>query len=125
MLNNATTFTSFSTSRLFETYQFYKDVLGVEVELVDNRFIHLYLTKEHPVIIYHKEDHVPARYTVLNFQITDIGSIVDELSKKGIEFLQYEEPIKTDAKGISWDKYGSHLAWFKDPGGNIVALVEN
>ncbi|MEM9681007.1 MAG: VOC family protein [Bacteroidota bacterium] len=125
MLKDSFPFSSFSTNDLSLTYNFYREVLGLEVELIDNRFLHLYLPSGSYVVIYTKNNHRPSSYTVLNFQIKDIESKVDELSRKGVKFEQYGPPIKTDAKGISWDDEGSHIAWFKDPGGNILGLIEN
>ena len=125
MLEQTTPFFSFSTNNLEETRQFYESVLGFEVEVRRDRFLHVQLPENRPLIIYYKENHSPASYTVLNFQVQDIGMLVDRLIEKGVIFEQYGPPIQTDAKGISWDEEGSHIAWFKDPGGNILALIEN
>ncbi|MEL6558782.1 MAG: VOC family protein [Bacteroidota bacterium] len=125
MLTETNPFSSFSTDKLLDSYLFYKDLLGLEVELVNDQFIHLNAYGCSPVVIYQKEEHQPAEFTVLNFPVRDIELIVDEFTKKGIVFEQYQAPIKTDEKGISWDDNGSHIAWFKDPGGNILALIEN
>lgn len=108
-----------------DTYLFYHEVLELDAELIDERFIHLYLPDGQVNVIYYKQDHKPADFTILNFQITDIEILVDQLMEKGISFLKYKEPFFTDHKGISWDEKGSHLAWFKDPGKNIIALIEN
>ena len=125
MLANSVVYSSFSTDRLLDSFLFYKEVLGLEAELVNDRFMHLRLPGDHLHVVYQKEDHQPANHTVLNFQITEIEKAVRHLQKKGVKFLQYEKPIETDERGISWDDNGSHLAWFKDPGGNILALIEN
>jgi len=125
MLNNSTIFSSFSTDKLFETHAFYTEILSLETELIEDRFIHVFPSSGEPVVIYYKPNHSPADFTVLNFQIKDIALIVKGLTEKGVDFLQYDDPIRTDASGISWDDEGSHLAWFKDPGGNILALIEN
>ncbi len=118
-------FSSYSTHLLKETHDFYHEILKLDTEIVRQRFIHVYLPNGQPLIIYVKQDHRPSNYTVLNFQVTDIAETVRDLKTKGVSFLQYDEPIKTDDQGISWDDNGSHLAWFKDPGGNIIALIEN
>jgi len=125
MLRDATVFSSFSTDRLQESYHFYRNILGLDVALIDDRFLHIHLEKNGYLVVYYKQDHIPSAYTVLNFQIEKIEYLVDRLTAEGIVFLQYPHPIKTDAKGISWDKKGSQIAWFKDPGGNILALIEN
>ncbi|MEQ8240525.1 MAG: VOC family protein [Cyclobacteriaceae bacterium] len=124
MLRDATIFSSFSTDQLLESYHFYRNILGLNVALIDDRFLHIYLENNGYLVVYYKQNHIPAAHTVLNFQIENIEYLVDQLSVKGIVFLQYTYPIKTDTKGISWDEKGSQIAWFKDPGGNILALIE-
>ena len=125
MLQHTSIFNSYSTHRLKETNHFYNKILGLDTQIVKERFIHVYLPSSEPLVIYFKEDHQPASYTVVNFQVVDITEAVNNLKSRGVQFLQYGEPIKTDQNGISWDDTGSHLAWFKDPGGNIIALIEN
>ncbi len=70
-----------------------------------------------------KPNHEPASFTVLNFLVEDIDSAVDELKQKGVRFEQYEGSIKTDEKGIHRNG-GPTIAWFKDPAGNILSVVE-
>lgn len=125
MLTETNPFSSYSTDKLLDSYLFYKGLLGLEVELVNDQFIQLNAHGCSPVVIYHKEEHKPADFTVLNFPVRDIELIVDDFIKRGIVFEQYVTPIETDEKGISWNDSGSHIAWFKDPGGNILALIEN
>ncbi|MEM9895126.1 MAG: VOC family protein [Bacteroidota bacterium] len=125
MLATIDIFSSFSTNKLLESFHFYHEVLGLDAKLKSDRFLHIYSPSGQPIVIYQKEDHVPSRSTVLNFQIDNILEKVKFLQKQGICFLQYDPPIQTDSHGISWDEDGSHLAWFKDPGQNILALIEN
>ena len=69
--------------------------------------------------------HAPASFAVLNFPVDDVDKTVDELSKRGVRFEQYNEPdLKTDAKGISRDTRGPTIAWFKDPAGNILSVLD-
>jgi hypothetical protein len=76
-------------------------------------------------MIYPKSNHTPATFTILNFPVADIEEAVDQLTKAGIRFEQYEQPeIKTDAKGISRGNGGPNIAWFKDPAGNILSVLE-
>ncbi|MEL7145909.1 MAG: VOC family protein [Bacteroidota bacterium] len=125
MLDKTTSFFSFSTNRFEETRQFYENILGFEVEVRRDRFLHVHLPSGEPLVIYDKADHVAATYTVLNFQVQNIAQLVDALIDRGVIFEQYGPPIQTDVKGISWDDEGSHIAWFRDPGGNILALIEH
>ncbi len=125
MLQDSTAFFSLSTNRLKDCYHFYKEKLKLEVDLVPDRFIHIHLPGNSLLVIYQKESHQAGTNTALNFQVQNLELVVDELIANGIAFIQYDEPFKTDQKGISWDDNGSHIAWFKDPGGNIIALIEN
>jgi hypothetical protein len=76
------------------------------------------------VLIYPKPNHVPATFTVLNFPVQDVGLAVDELTRRGILFEIYDLPgLKTDKKGIMLGN-GSTIAWFKDPAGNILSVIE-
>jgi glyoxalase/bleomycin resistance protein/dioxygenase superfamily protein len=75
------------------------------------------------VLIYPKDGHTPAAHTILNFPVDDIEAAVDDLAKAGVEFEHYGEgPIKTDEKGIATP--GPKQAWFRDPAGNILSVIE-
>ncbi len=79
------------------------------------------------VFIYPKDDHQPATFTVLNFQVDDIAAAVEKLSGLGVEFESYDGEMKTDEKGIYWggkEGKGPNIAWFKDPAGNILSVLE-
>jgi len=84
----------------------------------------LHLAGDNNVLIYPKPNHVPATFTVLNFPVKDVDQAVDELTKCGVRFEIYDLPhIKTDKKGIMRGK-GPTIAWFKDPAGNILSVLE-
>lgn len=126
MLKHSKAFSSFSVDNIPKAKEFYAEVLGLEVKDNPMGVIELNIEGENKIIIYPKPDHVPATFTVLNFPVTNIDDAVDKLIKKGIVFEQYEAPIKTDEKGICHsDGQGPDIAWFKDPAGNILSLVED
>jgi predicted enzyme related to lactoylglutathione lyase len=75
------------------------------------------------VFLYPKSNHKPATFTVLNFMVDDIEAAVDKLKRSGVTFEKYEGEIKTDEKGIH--RGGPTIAWFKDPAGNILSVIEN
>lgn len=126
MLKHSKAFSSFSVDNIPKAKEFYAEVLGLEVKDNPMGVIELNIEGENKIIIYPKPDHVPATFTVLNFPVTNIDDAVDKLIKKGIVFEQYEAPIKTDEKGICYsDGQGPDIAWFKDPAGNILSLVED
>ena len=77
------------------------------------------------MLIYPKPNHIPATFTVLNFPVDNIDDTADELIAKGVKFeLYHTEHIKTDEKGISRDNGGPNIAWFRDPAGNILSILE-
>lgn len=122
MLSYTTTFSSFSVNDLEKAKDFYGNVLGLKVSDTPMGLLEIKLSGGGRVMIYSKPDHVPATFTVLNFIVEDVGKAVDILMGKGIRFEQYDEPIKTDGKGIS--HHGNFkMAWFKDPAGNILAIL--
>jgi catechol 2,3-dioxygenase-like lactoylglutathione lyase family enzyme len=121
MLETNKAFSSFSVNDLQSAKDFYAQTLGLKVkESKEGLELH---PGENDVFIYPKPNHSPASFTVLNFLVDDIETTVDELSGKGVEFEHYDGEIKTDEKGIHRDG-GPTIAWFKDPAGNILSVVE-
>ena len=125
MLKQSKAFSSFSVNDIAKAKKFYHDILGLDV--VDNPMgiIELHLENGNKIILYPKADHLPATFTVLNFPVNDLEATVDALIEKGISFEQYEGEIKTDKKGIfKSEGNGPDIAWFKDPSGNILSVME-
>ena len=123
MLTQAKAFSSFTASDLHAVKQFYSEVIGVRVTEQKEGLV-LHPGGGGPVFIYQKPDHIPASFTVLNFLVDDIDRTVAELKKRAVLFEHYTMP-KTDALGISRDPSGPAVAWFKDPAGNILSVVQN
>jgi len=119
-------FSTFSVNDITEAKQFYGETLGLDVtETAEG--LSLGIPHGDKVFLYPKEDHEPAVFTVFNLQVDDIEQAVDELSSRGIEFLQYDDPIETDDKGIFWggkEGKGPNIAWFNDPAENILSVIE-
>jgi predicted enzyme related to lactoylglutathione lyase len=76
------------------------------------------------VFVYAKPDHVPATFTVLNFQVDDIEQAVQALKTRGVKFEHYPD-LQTDAQGIARAEGGPMIAWFKDPAGNILSVLQD
>ncbi|MGN8225225.1 VOC family protein [Gracilimonas sp. BCB1] len=124
MLNIKNTFSSFSVNDLEKALEFYSETLGLSVTKDEMGFLNIDLPGGDRAIVYPKgTDHKPAVFTVLNFVVGDIEEAVDTLTSKGITFEQYEGNIETDEKGISRGP-GPLIAWFKDPAGNILSIIE-
>jgi len=120
-------FSSYSVDNLQEAMDFYVNVLGLD--LTDESMgMTLSLPGGGTLFIYEKPDHEPATFTVLNFIVEDIETIVDEYGEKGISFERYDSlPAEQDERGILRGKAagrGPDIAWFTDPAGNVIALME-
>ena len=124
MLKNSKAFSGFSTNDIPKAKEFYARTLGLEVS-ESHDILTLHLAGGNNVIIYPKPNHVPATFTLLNFPVEDVDLGVDELTKGGVQFEHYDLPgIKTDEKGIRRGGNGPTVAWFKDPAGNILSVIE-
>ena len=123
MFKEAKTFSSFSVNDLQKAKQFYSETLGLDVkESPEGLELH---TEDNVVFLYPKPDHTPASFTVLNFAVDDIEAAVDELNGLGVKLEHYDLPdIKTDQRGIARGPHGPTIAWFKDPAGNILSVLE-
>ncbi len=124
MLKDSKAFSGFSVDDLAKAKEFYGKTLGLKVtESMGN--LNLHLAGGATVIIYPKATHSPATFTILNFPVDDVEKAVDKLAKRGVRFEVYKQPdIKTDAKGIHRGDGGPVIAWFKDPAGNILSVLE-
>jgi|SRR5581483_9246475 len=121
-------FSGFSVDELEKAKQFYTQVLGLELES-EQMGLRLVLPGGGKVFIYSKEGHEPATYTVLNFVVSNIDEAVDELIRLGVHFEQYDNmPMRQDEKGIARGRsvnQGPDIAWFKDPAGNILSVLQD
>jgi catechol 2,3-dioxygenase-like lactoylglutathione lyase family enzyme len=122
MFANTPAFSSFAVDDLDKAREFYSDTLGVKVTDGPMGVLSLELAGDRATLVYPKPDFKPATYTVLNFQVDDVVAAVDELSRRGVEFERYEG-FEQDAKGIARAE-GPDIAWFKDPAGNILAVLK-
>jgi catechol 2,3-dioxygenase-like lactoylglutathione lyase family enzyme len=114
-------FSGFSTNDIGKAREFYGETLGLEVG-EDNGMLTLRLAGGGRVLIYPKPNHEPATFTVLNFPVKNIDEAVDKLTKAGVQFERYDG-MKQDQRRIMRDQ-GPPIAWFKDPAGNILSVLE-
>jgi predicted enzyme related to lactoylglutathione lyase len=123
MIKASNAFSGFSVDDLEAAKKFYGETLGVAFEEIPAG---LTLKIGSGILVYPKgADHVPAAYTMLNFRVDDIDQAVDDLKAKGVEFEHYKG--MTDEKGIARGiahKRGPDIAWFKDPAGNIISVLQ-
>lgn len=124
MLQTSKAFSSFSVKNIEEAKAFYESI-GLKTKVGEMGILELELEGSENIMLYPKDNHEPATFTVLNFPVNNIDEAVDELISKGIKFEQYDsEYLKTDEKGISRGEQGPKIAWFKDPSGNILSVLE-
>jgi catechol 2,3-dioxygenase-like lactoylglutathione lyase family enzyme len=127
IFKDAPVFASFAVKDLDPARQFYGSTLGLDVR--DDKqmgVLEIHSADKSHVMVYPKPDHQPAVFTVLNLQVRDIDEAVDALTSAGVKFERYDTAdMKTDAKGVvRGDKQGPSIAWFRDPSGNIVSVLE-
>jgi catechol 2,3-dioxygenase-like lactoylglutathione lyase family enzyme len=123
MLESSKAFSGFAVDDLDRAQQFYGGTLGLSTS-EDNGLLILHLAGGRNTLVYPKPDHTPATYTILNFPVDNIDSAVDELGERGVKFERYDG-LQQDEKGISRDPNGPPIAWFRDPAGNILSVLEN
>jgi catechol 2,3-dioxygenase-like lactoylglutathione lyase family enzyme len=123
MFKNTKAFSSFSVDDVQKTREFYNRTLGLDVSET-NGLLSLNIAGGSRILIYPKLNHTPATYTILNFPVDDVEEAVEELTRLGVHIDIYNEgDLKTDEKGIFRGR-GPAIAWFKDPAGNILSVLE-
>lgn len=125
MFQYSAVFSSFSVNDIQEVAAFYKEVLGFSVKNNPMGILEFKIPNANNIIIYPKPDHQPAVFTVLNIPVENIDEAVDHLQREGVQFEQYKGKIATDEKGICRSNgRGPNIAWFKDPAGNILSILQ-
>lgn len=122
MLADSPAFSGFAVRDTTAAKAFYRDVLGLDVT-EDHGILSLHLAGGATVIAYLKDDHVAAGFTILNFPVADIDAAVDELVARGVSFERYDA-MAQDEKGIM-RAGGPFIAWFTDPSGNVMSVLQN
>ena len=125
MFKDTKAFSGFAVDDSDAARKFYGETLGIEVEVEDEEIglLTLNLGGDRPTLVYPRPGHKPADYTILNFPVDDIDVAVDALAERGIEMKRYEG-FDQDEKGIMRDQ-GPNIAWFTDPAGNVLSVIED
>jgi catechol 2,3-dioxygenase-like lactoylglutathione lyase family enzyme len=126
MLEKSHAFSGFSVNDLSAAKKFYGEILGLATEETMG-MLSLKLVGGTTIFIYQKDDHIPAMFTILNFPVQNIDQAVAELRHKGVSFERYEEMQQDNqdiARGLSQNR-GPDIAWFKDPAGNILSVLQD
>ncbi|MGA5206254.1 VOC family protein [Streptomyces variegatus] len=121
MFGETKAFSGFSVNDIDAARAFYADTLGLRVS-EENGLLFLHIAGDRDILVYPKPDHTPATFTILNFPVDDIEAAVDELTGRGVRFASYDH-LKTDEKGI-FRGGGPLIAWFSDPAGNVLSVLQ-
>ena len=119
MFEHTRAFSGFSVDDIPRAKQFYGETLGLRVS-EEHGMLTLHIAGDRETLIYPKDDHTPATFTILNFPVDDIDAAVDQLTARGVSFERYDD---VDEKGV-FRKAGPPIAWFKDPAGNILSVLQ-
>ncbi|MGO4306660.1 VOC family protein [Cupriavidus sp. RAF12] len=124
MLKDSQAFSGFSVNDIPLARDFYANTLGLHVT-EEHGLLTLHLAGGNHVLLYPKSNHAPATFTVLNFPVESVDKTVEALMQRGVRFEMYDQPgLKTDARGIMRGN-GPTIAWFRDPAGNILSVLED
>ena len=123
MLRGSTAFSGFSSNDIAAAKAFYGETLGLDVS-EENGMLDLSFPGGQRVVIYPKDDHQPATFTVLNLVVDDIDAAVDGLTAAGVRFEHYGSEFGQDERGIARGDDGPPIAWFRDPAGNILSVLQ-
>lgn len=122
-LRDSEAFSGFSVDDIERARGFYADVLGLDV-VEQNGMLKLRIAGGRDILVYPKPNHSAASFTILNFPVDDVAKAVDELAGAGVVFERYAgTPMQTDEKGV-FRAGGPLIAWFKDPAGNVLSVIE-
>jgi catechol 2,3-dioxygenase-like lactoylglutathione lyase family enzyme len=123
MFKQTKAFSGFSVNDVQKAKDFYGKTLGLNVS-ESHGMLTLEIAGGTKILIYPKANHIPATFTILNFPVANVEGTVEDLKERGVRFEIYNEPnLKTDEKGIMRG-HGPKIAWFKDPAGNVLSVVE-
>jgi catechol 2,3-dioxygenase-like lactoylglutathione lyase family enzyme len=123
MFADTKAFSGFAVDDVQKAREFYGETLGLRTTVLDEEtgLLVLNLAGGRDTFVYEKPDFTPATYTILNFQVDDVDQAVDDLTGRGVQFERYDG-FPQDEKGIARGQ-GPDIAWFKDPAGNILAVL--
>ncbi len=123
MFGDTKAFSGFAVDDLDTVEKFYGETLGLKISRMEEMpLLTLHLAGDRDTIIYEKPGFTPANYTILNFPVPDVEAAVDGLVDRGVEMERYDG-FDQDDKGIARGE-GPTIAWFKDPAGNVLAVLD-
>lgn len=122
MFGDTKAFSGFSVRDVAAARKFYGETLGLKTSESDG-MLTLHIAGGRDILVYPKDNHTPATFTILNFPVDDIDKAVDELTRRGVRFERYDG-FDANEKGIVRGDMGPPIAWFKDPSGNVLSVLQ-
>ena len=123
MFKTTKAFSGFSVDDIPAAKRFYGETLGLDVSEQWDGLLTLHVAGGHDIVVYPKPNHTPASFTILNFPVDDIDRAVDELTQRGVRFERHDG-FDQDEKGVARGNGGPPIAWFTDPAGNILSVLQ-
>lgn len=119
-------FSGFSVDDIDAAKEFYGTTLELDVEVNAMGFLDLRLPRGGSILVYAKPNHTPASFTILNFPVADVDAAVAELNERGVQTKIYgDDEFPSDSRGIvRGNGQGPDIAWFRDPAGNVLAVMQ-
>jgi catechol 2,3-dioxygenase-like lactoylglutathione lyase family enzyme len=121
MFANTKAYSGIGVNDMQKARQFYGETLGLRTS-EEYGLLWLHLADDRDTLVYEQPSVTPASYTILNFQVDDIDSAVDQLTARGVRFERYDG-MNQDSQGVFRDE-GPYIAWFKDPAGNVLSVLQ-
>ena len=124
MLGKADATPMIAVKDLDRARKFYEETLGLEaMEEMEGEVLTVQ-SGSTPITVYKSEFAGTNKATALTFEVDDLQSEVQELKDKGIFFEKYDLEGLTPKGDYYEGEGGFKTAWFKDPDGNILSLIE-
>jgi catechol 2,3-dioxygenase-like lactoylglutathione lyase family enzyme len=121
MLNDSDVVANVAVKDLEVSKKFYGGVLGLEL-VDDSQFGATYKSGSTKLFVYVTPKAGTAKSTLASWDVADIKKVTQELKDK-VEFEHYEFP-GAEHDGPIHKLGGMQSAWFTDPDGNILGLVQ-
>jgi catechol 2,3-dioxygenase-like lactoylglutathione lyase family enzyme len=121
-MTNAKIISFVATRNPASARKFYEETLGLEF-ISDDPFAVVFDVNGTMLRVQKVEELLPARHTVLGWEVHDIHAEVEVLTKRGVRFERFDG-LAQDELGIWTSPVGAKVAWFKDPDGNTLALTQ-
>jgi catechol 2,3-dioxygenase-like lactoylglutathione lyase family enzyme len=122
MLGDSPLYVVIPVSNLDDARSFYEKVLGIPPVRESETEV-LYRAGDTRFAVYPSQGAGSAQHTLGSFIVEDIETVAAELRSRGVGFEEYDMPELKTVNGIA--RLGpDKVAWFKDPSGNILAVVQ-